>query len=225
MSDASLEDVVETTESDAEPWRPVLIGWEDHESDQPDEVEEADGSKANETEEAPAASPNDDRPVSEEEEDEEAEFSPGLTRHVEEMAGEPPDSQPVLDDPHILVVDDDPQTRRFVRALLEHHDYRVTEARNGNAALELLKEGIPYSMVLLDLNMPKLGGEEVLSVLKSSADTRDLPVVVLTAANGRHEIEVLEKGADDYVAKPIVPDRLIARIRVALRRGTVERSA
>jgi DNA-binding response OmpR family regulator len=124
----------------------------------------------------------------------------------------------------VLIVDDDPQTRRFVRALLEHHEYVVTEARNGEMALELLKDGpSPFSLVLLDLHMPKLGGEEVISVLRSSAATARIPVVVLTAANGKSEITMLEKGADDYVSKPIVPDRLIARIQSTLRRSTSPR--
>lgn len=120
--------------------------------------------------------------------------------------------------PHILVVDDDPMTRRFVRALLEHHDYRVSEARNGSSALELLRSG-SYSLVLLDLNMPKLSGGEVLSVLRSEDRTAELPVVVLTAANGPSEVNLLNQGADDFVAKPIVPDRLIARVRANLRRA------
>ncbi|HUP18669.1 MAG TPA: ATPase, T2SS/T4P/T4SS family [Gemmatimonadota bacterium] len=120
----------------------------------------------------------------------------------------------------VLIVDDDPQTRRFVRALLEHHEFEVTEARNGEMALELLREGSkPFSLVVLDLHMPKLGGEEVISVLRSSEHTARIPVVVLTAANGNSEVTTLERGADDYVSKPIVPDRLMARIQSTLRRA------
>lgn len=127
--------------------------------------------------------------------------------------------------PRILVVDDDPQTRRFVRALLEHHDYEVVEAKNGDAALKMIKDAEhPYSMILLDLNMPKLGGEEVLSVLRGSETERTIPVVVLTASNGKSEISVLERGADDYVPKPIVPDRLLARVRATLRRAEAYRA-
>ena len=140
-----------------------------------------------------------------------------------ERPAEPEETLPSegpLEAPHILVVDDDPMTRRFVRALLEHHEYRVTEARNGTAALELLKtEGGNYSLILLDLNMPKLGGPEVLSVLRSDGATSRLPVVVLTAANGTSEVSLLNQGADDFVSKPIVPDRLIARVRANLRRA------
>ncbi|MDX1660679.1 MAG: response regulator transcription factor, partial [Gemmatimonadota bacterium] len=127
--------------------------------------------------------------------------------------------------PRVLVVDDDPQTRRFVRALLEHNDYEVTEANNGDAALKLIKDAsTPYSLVLLDLNMPQLGGEEVLSVLRGSERERSIPVVVLTASNGKSEIQILEKGADDYVPKPIVPDRLLARVQATLRRAEVYRA-
>lgn len=150
-----------------------------------------------------------------------AALAPGLEALVERR---PPVQPPAGPDgpparPHILIVDDDPQTRRFVRALLEHHQYDVTEARNGDVALEKLRGGTPYSMVLLDLHMPKLGGEEVISVLRSSEVTARIPVVVLTAANGKSEVNMLERGADDYVSKPIVPDRLMARIQATLRRA------
>ncbi len=144
-------------------------------------------------------------------------LSPGLDALVERSAPpEAPEEEPGKT--RVLVVDDDPQTRRFVRALLEHHDYEVTEARNGDVALEKLREGLPYSLVLLDLHMPKLGGAEVISVLRSSEETARIPVVVLTAANGKSEVTMLEQGADDYVSKPIVPDRLMARIHATLRR-------
>jgi DNA-binding response OmpR family regulator len=119
---------------------------------------------------------------------------------------------------HILVVDDDPTTRRFVRALLEHHAYQVTEARDGAAALGLLASG-RYSLMLLDLNMPLIGGREVLSSLRKRPTTSLMPIVVLTATSGSNEIDLLNQGADDFVSKPIVPDRLIARIRANLRRA------
>lgn len=134
-----------------------------------------------------------------------------------------PEPEPAV--PRVLVVDDDPQTRRFVRALLEHNDYEVTEAKNGDVALQLIKDATtPYSLVLLDLNMPQLGGEEVLSVLRGSEGERSIPIVVLTASNGKSEIQMLEKGADDYVPKPIEPDRLLARVRATLRRAEVYRT-
>ena len=124
------------------------------------------------------------------------------------------------DDPsaHILVVDDDPMTRRFVRALLEHHAYQVTEARDGAVALGLLAAG-GYSLMLLDLNMPRIGGREVLSSLRKQPTTSLMPVVVLTATSDSNEVELLNQGADDFVSKPIVPERLIARIRANLRRA------
>ncbi len=126
--------------------------------------------------------------------------------------------------PHVLIVDDDPTTRRFVRMLLEHNDFQVSEAKNGTAALDLLKnDAEAYSLILLDLNMPKLGGGEVLSVLRSASHTAGLPVVILTAANGTSEAAMLNRGADDFVPKPIDPDRLVARIRANLRRAEVGR--
>jgi DNA-binding response OmpR family regulator len=119
---------------------------------------------------------------------------------------------------HILVVDDDPTTRVFVRALLEHHAYQVSEARDGAAALDLLASGA-YSLMILDLNMPRVGGRDVLSSVRKQGPMSMMPVVVLTATDGSNEVELLNQGADDFVSKPIVPDRLIARIRANLRRA------
>jgi DNA-binding response OmpR family regulator len=119
---------------------------------------------------------------------------------------------------HILLVDDDPTTRHFVRALLEHHAYRVTEADDGAEALDLLAVG-RYSLMILDLSMPRVGGREVLSSLRIRPTRSLMPVVVLTAANGSNAVDLLNQGADDFVSKPIVPDRLIARVRANLRRA------
>lgn len=145
---------------------------------------------------------------------------------IEEPAPEPGAPEPVEEaGTRILVVDDDPQTRRLVRVLLEDNDYHVTEANNGDVALQLIRESkTPYSLILLDLNMPHLGGQEVLSVLRGSERGRATPVVVLTASNGKSEVQVLDRGADDYVPKPVVPDRLIARIRATLRRAETYRA-
>ena len=160
-------------------------------------------------------------PVREPEEEEEPEPEPEPPpRRARKRKPAPRAEEPA----HILVVDDDPTTRRYLRTLLEHHAYRVSEAKNGPAALELLKqEDESYALVLLDLNMPKLGGGEVLSVLRSAPRTADIPVVILTAANGTSESVMLNQGADDFIAKPIVPDRVIARVRASLRRAEASR--
>ncbi len=118
------------------------------------------------------------------------------------------------------MVDDDAVSRSLARTLLEKTGFRVTEAGDGAAALERLAEGGGYALVILDLDMPRMGGREVLERLRSAAETARLPVVVLTGAeSGEVEIELMERGADDYLRKPIDPMRFVARIKAALRRA------
>jgi DNA-binding response OmpR family regulator len=75
-------------------------------------------------------------------------------------------------------------------------------------------------VVVLDLDMPRLGGREVLRRLRAEVATAGLPVVVLTGSESEGlEVELMEEGADDYVRKPIDPPRFVARVRAALRRA------
>jgi type II secretory ATPase GspE/PulE/Tfp pilus assembly ATPase PilB-like protein/ActR/RegA family two-component response regulator len=121
---------------------------------------------------------------------------------------------------HILVVDDDAVSRSLARSLLEKSGFRVTEAGDGEAAMERVAEGDGYALVILDLDMPRMGGREVLERLRSAAATARLPVVVLTGTeSGEVEIELMDRGADDYIRKPIDPMRFVARIKAALRRA------
>ncbi len=119
---------------------------------------------------------------------------------------------------HVLVVDDEPTNRTFARALLEQAGYRVTEAEDGLKALQQLDSGA-FDLLLLDLEMPKLGGWEVLSQVRRQVPTATLPVVVFTAvADPDSESQLLERGADDYLRKPIDARRFIARVNATLRR-------
>ena len=121
---------------------------------------------------------------------------------------------------HILVVDDDAVSRSLARSLLEKSGFRVTEAGDGAVAMERLAEGDGFALVILDLDMPRMGGREVLERLRSTAETARLPVVVLTGTeSGEVEIELMERGADDYIRKPIDAMRFVARIKAALRRA------
>ena len=129
---------------------------------------------------------------------------------------EEPVRRPTRD--QILVVDDDPVNRKVARDLLEKAGFQVSEASDGVAALEQLENGT-YDLVVLDLMMPRLDGYGVLTRLRSSARTVGLPVVVLTGSGDADaEVRLMEAGADDYVRKPIDPQRLVARIKAALRR-------
>lgn len=120
----------------------------------------------------------------------------------------------------VLVVDDDASARLLMRSVLEKEGFRVLEADDGPPALEVLDRYGDVSLVMLDLNMPDLNGREVLRRIRSSIGTAGLPVVVLTGVEDPAvEIELLEAGADDYLRKPIDPQRLAVRVRAVLRRA------
>ena len=123
-------------------------------------------------------------------------------------------------EPHILVVDDDSVARRIARRTLEQAGYKVSESADGETALRRLREDDPYSLVVLDLDMPHVGGREVVREVRNSAATAGLPVLVLTGTEGAgSEIELIDAGADDYLRKPLDPPRFISRVKAVLRRA------
>jgi two-component system KDP operon response regulator KdpE len=116
----------------------------------------------------------------------------------------------------ILVVDDDPQIRRVMKVILTSEKYELTEARSGEAALLQFREFRP-DLVLLDLNMPGMGGLETCSTIR---ETSDVPIIILTVRSEETEkVALLDAGADDYVTKPFGKQEVLARIRAALRRS------
>jgi type IV pilus assembly protein PilB len=122
--------------------------------------------------------------------------------------------------PRILLVDDDEEARLMMRTLLEKEGYDVEEAVDGNQALDMLKHDPEYSIVILDLAMPGLGGAEVLQQIRGSVETAALPVLIRTGTGSDTlEAELLEAGADDYVDKSVDADRFMARVRAVLRRA------
>jgi PAS domain S-box-containing protein len=123
----------------------------------------------------------------------------------------------------VLVVDDDTVSRHVLIQALASAELPHVAVASGSEALEQIEKVHP-SIVLLDLVMPPPDGYQVLRILRSRAETRDLPVVVLTALDADDEIaKAFETGADDFVRKPFKPVELIARIRGQLRlRGVVE---
>src|SRR5665213_3239953 len=115
----------------------------------------------------------------------------------------------------ILVVDDEPQLRRAMKATLTDLGYSVMEAKTGEEALEVLRRD-PADLILLDLNMPGIGGLETCRAIR---ETSELPIIVLSVHNTeRDKVEALDAGADDYVTKPFGIQELLARIRAAMRR-------
>lgn len=116
----------------------------------------------------------------------------------------------------VLVVDDEPELREMVRRYLEAEDFAVTEAGDGDAALELMQTAVP-DLIILDVTMPGRDGFEVLQELRR---TSKVPVIMLTARTEEIDRVVgLTVGADDYITKPFSPRELVARIRAVLRRS------
>jgi two-component system KDP operon response regulator KdpE len=116
----------------------------------------------------------------------------------------------------ILVVDDEPAIRRALRPPLLELGFQVAEASRGEEALQLLRAS-KFDVVLLDINMPGIGGMETLRRIRAFAPR--LPVLMLTVRDQEHDkVEALDLGADDYITKPFGIRELLARIRTSVRR-------
>jgi two-component system KDP operon response regulator KdpE len=114
----------------------------------------------------------------------------------------------------VLIVDDEPQIRRFLRTSLGAHGYRVIEASCGQEAMTLIATERP-ELVLLDLGLPDMDGQEVIHRLR---EWSTVPIIVVSVRGREAEkIDALDGGADDYVTKPFGMGELLARIRAALR--------
>jgi two-component system KDP operon response regulator KdpE len=115
----------------------------------------------------------------------------------------------------ILVVDDEPQIRRVLRSTLSSQGYVILEAKTGEEAVDVARKEKP-DLVLLDVNMPGMGGTEACREMRRMSEA---PIIMLTVRNAeRDKVLALDAGADDYVVKPFGIEELLARIRAALRR-------
>jgi two-component system KDP operon response regulator KdpE len=115
----------------------------------------------------------------------------------------------------VLIVDDEPRVRRVLRMALISHAFEVTEARSGEEALESLRQEIP-DVILLDLNMPGIGGLETCRLIRERSD---IPIIVVSARKTEQEkIAALKSGGDGYVTKPFGIEELVARIHAVTRR-------
>jgi two-component system KDP operon response regulator KdpE len=121
----------------------------------------------------------------------------------------------------ILVVDDETQLRRALRRSLEGHGYTVHEAEDGRDAVQE-HESFKPDLILLDLMLPDTTGVEVCKQLRRAYQT---PIIVLSVVGDEEsKVAALDEGADDYLTKPFGMDELLARVRVALRRGSSDRA-
>jgi DNA-binding response OmpR family regulator len=124
--------------------------------------------------------------------------------------------------PTILLVDDDLMLRHLATEILQSGGYRVMQAEDGGAALQIVDSGQDIALVVTDLRMPGMDGEAVLRRLRSRVATAMLPIIVLTGSDEHDtEVRLMDAGADDYIRKPIDPPRFLARVKAALRRAGV----
>jgi two-component system KDP operon response regulator KdpE len=125
--------------------------------------------------------------------------------------------KPVNDALRVLLVDDDSAIRRALRTSLNELGFHITEAARGEEAIHLVRAA-PFDVVLLDVQMPGMGGIKTLTSLRGLAPR--LPILMVTVQDSEEQkVEALERGADDYIVKPFGVRECIARIRAVVRRA------
>jgi len=121
----------------------------------------------------------------------------------------------------ILLVDDEPDIVEFLKYNLEQNGYDVIVGHDGLQALKKLSEN--PELIILDIMMPHLNGYEVYNKIRENKNFTDVPIIFLTAKSGEtDEIKSLELGASDFIQKPISPKKLIARVKLNLRKNKVD---
>lgn len=120
--------------------------------------------------------------------------------------------------PHVLVVEDEDALAELLQYNLKKEGFRVSLAADGEEAMMLVEERQP-DVIVLDWMLPKISGIEVCRRLRSRQETRNLPIIMLTARGEEADrIRGLDTGADDYIVKPFLMKELFARVRAVLRR-------
>ena len=119
----------------------------------------------------------------------------------------------------ILIIEDEPEMRRNITALLRYHDYSSIEAENGRKGVELARREKP-DLILCDVMMPELDGHGVLQALQRDADLALIPFIFLTAKGEKDDLRSgMNLGADDYLTKPVANADLVRAIEARLRRS------
>ena len=121
----------------------------------------------------------------------------------------------------VLVVDDDPTQRRLIQAVLERDGFAVAHAESGDQAIQHLALGSPADVILLDMVMPGISGQETLVEMRARGFNQ--PVIVVTATGGIDTVvKAMQAGAMDFFIKPAAPERIIVSIRNALSMGALK---
>jgi DNA-binding response OmpR family regulator len=120
--------------------------------------------------------------------------------------------------PFVLVAEDDEDILELVAGLLEERGYEIARAADGREALGLISARCP-DLAVLDVRMPKVDGFEVSRRIRAGGDTRELPVILLSALAREQDVALgFDAGATDYIKKPFSPEELVARIESILGR-------
>ena len=119
-----------------------------------------------------------------------------------------------LDQPTVLIVEDDEQIAFLLQFIVEREGFRVLLARDGRAAQKLIDESVPPALSMLDVMLPYVDGFQLIAHIRAKPAWRDSPILMLTAKSQEGEIvRALDAGANDYLVKPFQPNELKARIR------------
>lgn len=127
--------------------------------------------------------------------------------------------------PSILIIDDEPEIRRFLTKVFQKQNYTTFEAETGEAGVKLAQAKLP-TLITLDIMLPRMSGIEVCQALKRDTRTSSIPILIITGTDKEgQEVITLELGADDYMAKPLEITLLLAHVHALLRRGAYLGSA
>ncbi|NJM52671.1 MAG: response regulator [Blastocatellia bacterium] len=126
----------------------------------------------------------------------------------------------------ILLADDNQDMREYVRRLLESEGYSVKAVADGQSAFDFLQSGKKPDLILSDVMMPRMNGFQLLEAVRANGQTREIPVILLSARAGEEsKIEGLQAGADDYLVKPFAAREMLARVKANLEMARIRRDS